>query len=73
MTDPSIDKFLIQVLGFFNAFVASFIVLIGKEFFSTLSGSHQMDYSLISSVTKLHSTPTSLVKNCLPHIFIGVS
>jgi hypothetical protein len=61
MTNPGINEFLIKVLGFFDTLVAGFIILVSKEFFSTLSCCHEMYHSLVSSVSELHGTPTSLV------------
>ena len=73
VTHPSVDEFLIEVLSLLDAFVPCLVILVCKEFFGTLGGSHQVNHSLISSVSQLHGAPPSFVKDGLPYVLISVS
>lgn len=39
VSNPGIDELLIKILSLFNAFISCLIILVGKEFFGTLSSS----------------------------------
>jgi len=73
MSNPSINEFLIELNCLLDCLVARLVVYVRVEVGYAICRRHHMDDSFVAPITKLNSTPMSLIKKCLPHFIRCVS
>jgi len=66
VTIPGILELLVKLLGLFSIFISGLVVFEGIELLSTISGSDQMDDTVVSLIPELNGIPALLIKDSLP-------